>query len=106
MRLIKRQCIAPEMKHGRPSQQRCQSMCAIETEFCWWHLKNYMHLQVKQMEQHDPEGKHSPLLGVFAFMSDMKKEQLGSQGVSTDSGAGVHTRSVHDLSVSTELDGG
>ena len=53
MHLIKRQGIALKVKHGKPTQLRCQNLRATGTECCWWHVKNYMRLEVKQTEQHN-----------------------------------------------------
>ena len=80
--LTKDQCAAMEMKHGKPTTHRCQNFCAIGTEYCWYHLKNYMNLVVRPTHEHDREGKLVKQLGLFAELGLLRKQELRKIGTS------------------------
>ena len=66
----------------KPTHHRCQNFCAIGTEYCWYHLKNYMNLIVQPTREHDREGKLVKQLGLFACLGLLRKLELRRVGAS------------------------
>ena len=65
--LPKLRCLAnlEEQEHGQ--WVRCDEYPVSNSDYCWYHLKNYWNLEIRRTEQHDPQtGQRLRLLGVFA----------------------------------------
>ena len=74
--LTKYQYAAMEMKHRKPSKHRCQNLCAIGMEYCWYDLNNYMNLVVQPTCKNDKEGKLVKQSGLFAELELLRKQEL------------------------------
>jgi hypothetical protein len=62
----KYRCHALKMKRRRPTNKRCNNYIVTGFEYCWFHLKHYFNLEIRQTELRDKAGERGEYLGVFA----------------------------------------
>jgi hypothetical protein len=47
------------------SRLRCENWCVTGCDYCWYHLKHYFNLELKQTTLTQDDGRRYPELGVF-----------------------------------------
>ena len=76
--LYKVRCGAREMDdNGKLTDKRCDTYSAIGTDYCYYHLKHYFGIILRQTDATQADGRKYPELGVFAYYSNELDDQKG-----------------------------